>query len=56
MPKKSTSLIRDPFESRESAKYDRPIASREHLLDFIDKNKMPVSVQHIAESLHDQDE
>ncbi len=56
MPKKRTSLTRDPFESRESAKYNRPIASREHLLDLIDKDKMPVSLQHIAESLHYQDD
>ncbi|MCP3688701.1 MAG: RNB domain-containing ribonuclease, partial [Gammaproteobacteria bacterium] len=56
MPKKLNSLTRDPFEARESAKYDRPIASREHLLDLIDKDKMPVSLQHIAASLHYQDE
>ncbi|MCP4494059.1 MAG: ribonuclease R [Gammaproteobacteria bacterium] len=56
MPKKISHLSRDPFASRESAKYDRPVASREHLLDLIDKDKMPVSLQHIAASLRYQDE
>ena len=36
MPKKLPKLSQDPFISRESAKYDRPIASREYLLNFIE--------------------
>ena len=57
MPKKPPRLTRDPFLSRESAKYDRPIASREHLLDLINTYKVPVSQNHIAESLkYDDDE
>ncbi len=56
MPKKPPRLTRDPFEARESAKYDRPIASREFLLDLINKYKVPVSQDHIAESLKYDDE
>ena len=56
MPKKPSRLTRDPFLSRETAKYDRPIASREHLLDLINTHKVPVSQNHIAESLKYDDE
>jgi len=56
MPKKSSRLTRDPFEARESAKYERPIASREYLLDLINKYKVPVLHDHIAESLKYHDE
>ncbi|NNE64278.1 MAG: hypothetical protein HKN34_09355, partial [Gammaproteobacteria bacterium] len=51
MPKKPSRLKSDPFEARESAKYDSPIASREYLLDLINTHKVPVSQEHIAESL-----
>jgi len=51
MSKKTPSLTRDPFESRESANYERPIASREYLLDLINTHKVPVSQAHIAELL-----
>ncbi|MCP4429884.1 MAG: ribonuclease R [Gammaproteobacteria bacterium] len=56
MPKKPSRLTRDPFEERESAKYDRPIASREYLLDLINIHKVPVSQGHITESLKYDDE
>ncbi len=55
MPKKLPRLSQDPFEARESAKYDQPIASREFLLDLINKHKVPVSQDHIAESLEYDD-
>jgi len=51
MPKNTPRLTKDPYESRESANYDRPIASREYLLDLINTHKVPVSQNHIAESL-----
>ena len=41
----------DPFHERESANYDRPIASREHLLELIKSQKVPVPQEHIAERL-----
>ncbi len=56
MPRKPSRLKRDPFASRESAKYDKPIASREYLLDLINTYKVPVSQDHIAESLKYDDE
>jgi len=57
MPKKPPQLSQDPFISRESAKYDRPIASREFLLDFIESQSVPVSHEHIAKFLkYDEEE
>ena len=56
MPRKSSRLTRDPFASRESANYDQPIASREYLLDLINSHKVPVSQDHLAESLEYGDE
>jgi len=56
MPKKPSRLTRDPYASRESAKYDQPIASREYLLNLINTHKVPVSQDHIAESLEYVDE
>jgi len=56
MPKKTPQLIEDPFISRESAKYDRPIASREFLLNFIESQSVPVSHEHIADFLKYDDE
>lgn len=56
MPKKLPQLSKDPFVSRESAKYDRPIASREFLLNFIESQSVPVSHQHIAEYVKYEDD
>ncbi|MCH7882086.1 MAG: ribonuclease R [Proteobacteria bacterium] len=56
MPKKPPQLSKDPFVSRESAKYDRPIASREFLLNFIESQSVPVSHKHIAEYLKYEDD
>ena len=56
MPKKTPQLIEDPYISRESAKYDRPIASREFLLNFIESQSVPVSHEHIADFLKYDDE
>ncbi|MFT5221501.1 MAG: ribonuclease R [Planctomycetota bacterium] len=56
MPRKPVKTPKDPFESRESAKYERPIASREHLLELIKTELVPVSQEHIADSLDYQDD
>ena len=56
MPKKPTRLSSDPFETREKAKYDQPIASREFLLNLIATDSVPVPQEHIAESLQYDDE
>ncbi|MEE8365319.1 MAG: ribonuclease R [Gammaproteobacteria bacterium] len=56
MPRKPPKLSKDPHVSRESAKYDRPIASREFLLNFIESQSVPVSHKHIAEYLKYEDD
>jgi len=56
MPKKPVNTPEDPFHSRESAKYESPIASREYLLDLIKAQMVPVSLEHIADSLDYRDD
>ena len=51
MPKKPRTTSRDPHFKRERAKYDQPIASREHLLELVNAQRVPVSQEHIAEAL-----
>ena len=51
MPKKSKLPIEDPNLPSESVKYDRPVASRDYLLQLINEEKAPVSHEHIAEKL-----
>jgi len=41
----------DPHTDRESAKYDKPIASREHLLDVINKADAPIRIEELAKKL-----
>ena len=56
MPKKPSRPSVDPFLKRESARYEQPIASREHLLNLIESHSVPVSQEHIAASLQYDDE
>ena len=56
MPKKPSRLSSDPFVTREKAKYDQPIASREFLLNLIAADSVPVPQEHIAQSLQYEDE
>ncbi|HKJ52406.1 MAG TPA: ribonuclease R [Gammaproteobacteria bacterium] len=56
MSKNSRTTSKDPFHQRESANYDRPIASREHLLELIESQQVPVPQEFIAESLGYDDE
>ncbi len=51
MPKKPRTTSKDPHFKRERAKYDQPIASREHLLELVNAQRVPVSQEHIAEAL-----
>ena len=51
MSKNSRTTSKDPFHQRESANYDRPIASREHLLELIKSQQVPVPQDFIAETL-----
>lgn len=41
----------DPYKAREAAKYERPIASREHLLSLLTSKKRPVGVSTVAKWL-----
>ncbi len=56
MPKKSPNTPKDPFHQREKAKYDEPIASREHLLDLLQAEKVPLPQEDIAQALGYDDE
>ena len=56
MPKKPGTTSKDPHFKRERAKYDQPIASREHLLKLVNAQQVPVAQEHIAESLGYTDE
>src|SRR5210317_1117027 len=56
MPKKPQNTPQDPFHHREKANYDEPIASREHLLDLVQAEQVPVPQEDIAEALGYDDE
>ena len=56
MPKIPVNSPKDPFHKRESANYESPIASREYLLELIKSELVPVSQEHIADSLDYQDD
>ncbi|MBT8436220.1 MAG: ribonuclease R [Gammaproteobacteria bacterium] len=56
MPRKSKTTTKDPFHKREQANYEQPIASREHLLELLKSQKVPLPQEHIAETLGYQDE
>ncbi len=51
MSKKSRITSEDPFLEREKANYDEPIASREHLLELVRAEKLPLPLDDIAEAL-----
>ncbi len=55
--KQNTILIKDPFHAREAQNYERPVASREYLLDLINQQTAPISLEHIISLLqYDQEE
>ena len=56
MPKKSRNTPQDPFHEREKANYDEPIASREHLLELVESEQVPLPQEDIAQSLGYDDE
>ena len=51
MSKNTKTPSGDPFSQRESANYERPIASREHLLELISTQQVPVPLDFLAETL-----
>ncbi len=44
-------MIKDPFKEREAQNYDRPVASREYLLEIINQQSVPISLEHITNIL-----
>ena len=56
MPNKPRTTSKDPHFKRERAKYDQPIASREHLLELVNAQQVPVAQEHIAAALDYADE
>lgn len=51
--------MEDPFKDRESQNYERPIASRELLIDILTQAGKPLSFDDIADEVHiplDQEE
>lgn len=56
MPKKSRNTPEDLFHEREKANYDEPIASREHLLELVQAEQVPLPQEDIAEALGYDDE
>ena len=56
MPTKKQKPPKKPKRTRENAQYDHPIASREALLELIEKQQVPVPQEHIADALGYQDE
>ncbi|HKU17701.1 MAG TPA: hypothetical protein VJP80_00330, partial [Candidatus Saccharimonadales bacterium] len=54
-PQKSrshTAHPRDPFAEREAQKYQRPIASREAILDWLQRAGQPLRFERLAQDLH----
>jgi ribonuclease R len=49
-------LNKDPHYEREAANYDRPVASREYLLELVNKQTAPISLEHIVDMLGYTDE
>jgi len=56
MSKKSRITSEDPFHEREKANYAEPIASREHLLELVRAEKLPLPFDDIAEALGYEDD
>lgn len=54
MAKKSR--IRDPFAAREAEKYERPVPSREFILDFLEQSVGPKTHEELCEALGLTDE
>ena len=46
--KKTALRLQDPFLSREKAKYDNPLPSREFILELLEKNGVPMHAEELA--------
>lgn len=49
-------MTNDPFYDREQAKYENPVASREHLLSILKENNAPMSFMDICQAAGAKDE
>jgi ribonuclease R len=54
--KSDKKTIKDPFAQREAGKYDNPIASRELILEHLEKCDQPLTHLQLADALHLYDE
>ncbi|WP_455218238.1 ribonuclease R [Kaarinaea lacus] len=52
MPRKKHKQRSDPYSEREARKYDRPIASREFILQLLSDAGEPMTWQQLADALH----
>ena len=52
----ATKRLKDPFSKRESQKYERPIYSREFLIDYLRKRGAPASLEMLIKELKLTDE
>lgn len=44
--------IKDPYATREASKYEQPIASREYLMQLMEKAKKPLTLNTLISNLH----
>ncbi|WP_276894216.1 ribonuclease R [Frischella perrara] len=44
-------IIKDPFYDREAEKYESPIASREHIINYLEKIAKPANLENIAKAM-----
>ncbi|WP_346838567.1 ribonuclease R [Microbulbifer sp. SAOS-129_SWC] len=54
--KTSTHFDADPHAEREAEKYEKPVPSREYLLQFLEQQKAPVAWEAVADALEITDE
>ncbi len=47
---------RDPFADREAAKYDKPVPSREFILDFLENSVGPLTYEELLDAFGLSDE
>lgn len=51
-PEANTKKLADPFAKREADKYDNPVASRELILETLEKHPVPLTHMQLVEHLH----
>ncbi|MEW6353852.1 MAG: ribonuclease R [Pseudomonadota bacterium] len=54
--KQKTKITADPYAAREASKYERPIVSREYILQYLAERDAPLTLKQLAEELEITDE